>query len=418
MWLCSLKLDSSKFAAPDSEPSVFSKVAEKVPPMAASEETVPPAQETVAPAEEIAEETVPPAKETVPPADETETELPAEAAGSKSPAEVDKVPEVEETPEAEVAKVQEKPLEISGIFSTFDAVKHQQQQKELKEKIIADIEERQAQIAAKVENERMAQQDAWHEAPPEEKEIPQEPEKTAQTPFNAFGAKDSAQLAVKEEVDSSEENDLCVQDLRHCQACKTKSYIRQGLCLNIFCKLYYMGRADSGTRLCARGKLSEGRKWSPQEWVSSGSFAQVEESLLKENMEEALEEVAPYGPPPMKRAKLAIPAGETIVIEDLDSGEVLQPDAAGSAASGSAAVDATNPMASDEMNAALIQASRKKRNKGWKRVRALAERIFEKKMRGEWQWPDIPMPNFAREYLKPVTEKVQDKVYPGRDWTK
>ena len=106
------------------------------------------------------------------------------------------------------------------------------------------------------------------------------------------------------------------------------------------------------------------------------------------------------------------------MIEDLDSGEVLRPDAAGSAASGSAAVDATNPMASDEMNAALIQASRKKRSKGWKRVQALAERIFEKKMRGEWQGPDIPMPNFAREYLKPVTEKVQDKVYPGRDWTK
>ena len=272
----------------------------------------------------------------------------------------------------------------------------------------------------------MAQQDAWHEAPPEEKEIPQEPENTAQpdpekaaqAPFNAFGVKESAQFAVKEEADSSEENDLCVQDLRHCQACKTKSYIRQGLCINIYCKLYFMGRADSGTRLCARGKLSEGRKWSPQEWVSSGAFAQVEESLLKENMEEALQEVEPYGPPPMKRAKLAIPAGETIVIEDLESGEVLQPEAAGSAASGSAAVDATNPMASDEMNAALIQASRKKRNKGWKRVQALAERIFEKKMTGEWQGPDIPMPNFAKEYLKPVTEKVQDKVYPGRDWTK
>ena len=282
------------------------------------------AEETVAPAEETAEETVFCAEETLPPAEETESELPAEAAGSKSPAEVAKVPEVAETPEAEVAKVQEKPLEISGFFSAFDAVRHQQQQKELKEKIIADIEKRRAQIAAKVENERMAQQDAWHPAPPEEKEIPEEPEKTAQAPFNAFGAKDSAQLAVKEEVDSSEENDLCVQDLRHCQACKTKSYIRQGLCINIYCKLYFMGRADSGTCLCARGKLSEGRKWSPQEWVSSGSFAQVEESLLKENFEEALQEVAPYGPPPMKRAKLAIPAGETIVIEDLRSCSLKQ----------------------------------------------------------------------------------------------
>ena len=153
-----------------------------------------------------------------------------------------------------------------------------------------------------------------------------------------------------------------------------------------------MSMSDSGTRLCARGKLSEGRKWSPAEWVSSGSYAQVEESLLKENFEEALQEVAPYGPP-------------------------LQPEPAGSAASG-AAGDATTPMASDEMNLALIQASRKKRNKGWKRVQALAERIAEKKMRGEWQGPDIPMPKFAQEYLKPTMEKVQDKVRPGRDWTK
>ena len=75
---------------------------------------------------------------------------------------------------------------------------------------------------------------------------------SAQAPFNAFGGKDSAQLAVKEEVDSSEENDLCVQDLRLCQVCKTKSYIRQGLCINIYCKLYYMGRADSGTSMCPR----------------------------------------------------------------------------------------------------------------------------------------------------------------------
>ena len=137
----------------------------------------------------------------------------------------------------------------------------------------------------------------------------------------------------------------------------------------------------------------------------------------KPSERELRREVAPYGLPPMKSAKLAIPAGETIVIKDLDFGEVLQPEPAGSAASG-AAGDATTPMASDEMNLALIQASRKKRNKGWKRVQALAERIAEKKVRGEWQGPDIPMPNFAQEYLKPTMEKVQDKVWPGRDWTK
>ena len=66
-------------------------------------------------------------------------------------------------------------------------------------------------------------------------------------------------------------------------------------------------------------------------------------------------------------------------------------------------------MASDEMNAALIQASRKKRNKGWKRVQALAERIAEKKMRGEWQGPDIPTPNFAQEYLKPAWRRSKTK---------
>ena len=237
--------------------------------MPPAEETVPRAEETAPPAQE----TVPPAEETELPAEETETELPAEAAGSKSPAEVAEVPEVAETP------AEEKPL---GIFKDIDPVAHQQKQKELQEKIFADIEERRA----KIENERMAQPDASKFAPPEK---PEDPEKTAldkAAPFNAFGGTASAQLAVKEEADSSEENDFCVQDLRLCTACKTKNYIRQGLCININCKLYFMSRSDSGTRLCARGKLSEGRKWSPGEWVSSGSYAQVEESLLKENFEE------------------------------------------------------------------------------------------------------------------------------------
>ena len=184
--------------------------------MPPAEETVPRAEETAPPAQE----TVPPAEETELPAEETETELPAEAAGSKSPAEVAEVPEVAETP------AEEKPL---GIFKDIDPVAHQQKQKELQEKIFADIEERRA----KIENERMAQPDASKFAPPEK---PEDPEKTAldkAAPFNAFGGTASAQLAVKEEADSSEENDFCVQDLRLCTACKTKSYIHQGLCINI-----------------------------------------------------------------------------------------------------------------------------------------------------------------------------------------
>ena len=69
-------------------------------------------------------------------------------------------------------------------------------------------------------------------------------------------------------------------------------------------------------------------------------FSQVEESLPKENLAEALQEVAPYGPPPMKSAKpAAIQAGETIVIEDLESGEIMQPAAVENAASGSGGTD-------------------------------------------------------------------------------
>ena len=151
-------------------------MAAKVPPMAAS------------PLHDDEEETVPPqrtlhAEETEPPAQETETELPAEetvlsaevapaqAAGSKSPAEVAEVPEVAETP------AQEKP---AGIFQNIDPVAHQQKQKELKEKIIAEMEERRA----KIENERMAQQDAPQFAPPEELEDPEK---------NSFGQGSSFQ---------------------------------------------------------------------------------------------------------------------------------------------------------------------------------------------------------------------------------
>ena len=149
----------------------------------------------------------------------------------------------------------------------------------------------------------------------------------------------------------------------------------------------------------------------------------MEFSRLADNFKEALDEVRDWGAPPtppkQKDAKPALQAAlptEPILIEDLESGENLQPTAVEHAASGSAAP--ADPMAAGEMNLALLQAFRKKRNKGWKRVQALAERISEKKMRGQWQEPDVPVPNFAAEYLKPATEKIQDKVWPGREWTK
>ena len=59
-----------------------------------------------------------------------------------------------------------------------------------------------------------------------------------------------------------------------------------------------MNRPDAKIRLTARGKLAEGRKWSPQEWKDSGAWDQVEETLLADNFKEALDEVKDWGPPP------------------------------------------------------------------------------------------------------------------------
>ena len=257
-------------------------------------------------------------------------------------------------------------------------------------------------------------------APPEEQE-PGPAAKDGRLPFNVFGseaatpAAPGAELKVKEEAEDSDQEGepaLVVQDLRHCIACKSKSYIRQGLCINIYCKLYYMGRADCDRRLCARGKLNEGRKWSPKEWVDSGSYAQVEEQLLKDSFDEAMKEVEGL-PPPVKSiplpAKALVESGP-IIIEDMETGEVLNPESSGSKP------DAAPENDEASMEKALLAATRRVRNKGWKRVQALAEKISEKKARGEWKGPNIPLPKEAYEHLQSAAFKIQDKVDPNKDW--
>ena len=189
----------------------------------------------------------------------------------------------------------------AGMFFSVDPAAHAQQQKELKEKIIADIEKRSQQI----EQGKMIREDVRPEeqevlppvAPPEELDpaaaakagSPDAVPEALEAP-EAADPPAVAVVKVKEEQDDEDsEPSLVVQDLRFCQACQSKSYIRQGLFINIYCRLYYMARADSGTRLCARGKLSEGRKWSPKKSVESGNFASVEEQLLTDNWKEAME---------------------------------------------------------------------------------------------------------------------------------
>ncbi len=60
-------------------------------------------------------------------------------------------------------------------------------------------------------------------------------------PFNVFGGEGAVEQSVKEEPVSEEEEEttgLIVNDLRICTKCRGKSYIRQGLCVNINCELY------------------------------------------------------------------------------------------------------------------------------------------------------------------------------------
>ena len=174
------------------------------------------------------------------------------------------------------------------------------EQERLKKGILDDIDKR---ILAK-EQAEMNKEDVR----PEEKEVqppvapPEEHGAAAATqaglpPFNVFNPPAAPEavgtLQVKEEEfeDSDQketDSSLVVQDLRMCSACHSKSYIRQGLCINIYCSLYYMNRPDSGTRLCARGKLSEGKKWSPKEWVESGQYGKIEEQLLTDEWNEAI----------------------------------------------------------------------------------------------------------------------------------
>ena len=40
--------------------------------------------------------------------------------------------------------------------------------------------------------------------------------------------------------------------LRFCHKCKSRSYLRQGLCTNLLCPLYFMKISDGSQRLCAK----------------------------------------------------------------------------------------------------------------------------------------------------------------------
>ena len=175
-----------------------------------------------------------------------------------------------------------------------------------------------------------------------------------------------------------------------------------------------MGRANAGARLQARGKLGDGGQWNPKGWYKSGNFSKVEDELLRNEWKDQIHQLKGL-PAPMEEEKRAeeIFGKEPIEIEDLETGEVQAHGEMIDKSPMDAPVEkvpVVNPMSKPpSVSQAVKSSSYKVRNKGLKRLRSLAERIEEKKRKGEWQGPDVPVPGFARSFLEDVMAPLAEK---------
>ena len=93
----------------------------------------------------------------------------------------------------------------------------------------------------------------------------------------------------------------------------------------------------------------------------------------------------------------AASSSKPIEIEDVETGEIHHhggekdtPPAEEGYTAGDKAADYVDPISPQ-----LLQ-----RNKGWKRVASLAAKIAEKKQKGEWMGPDVPIPSTFRHSWK------------------
>ena len=97
-------------------------------------------------------------------------------------------------------------------------------------------------------------------------------------------------IKVKQEIDEKDmeiEEMKVLSSLRWCHRCQSKSYLRQGLCTNLLCPLFLMGVADAPQRICARGPVHEGAKWSPASWQKDMK-GKVECQQLHQELEGAI----------------------------------------------------------------------------------------------------------------------------------
>ena len=217
-------------------------------------------------------------------------------------------------------------------------------------------------------------------------------------------------IEIKKEYEEEEVEPLQeLQCLRWCHKCGTKNYLRQGLCVNMLCSLFYMQVPNAGQKLVAKGKLSEGASWSPAEF-NKVLQNRVECSLLKENLQEELQNIEDLaGELAPERQKEPAPyVSDPITIEDLESGEKVEH------------VPEKIPEEKDrhlsdmskQYQSALWTSAAKTKSKGLKRVLSLHAAIEKKKKAGKWIGPEEPLTDFgvSQEQKALLDKKVQKAI--------
>ena len=194
-----------------------------------------------------------------------------------------------------------------------------------------------------------------------------------------------------------------LSSLRMCNLCNTRNYLRQGLCCNMYCQAFYMLDPHAGEKLTSRGKYEHGAKWSPYDWqkhahprIECSQLAQAFQDGIQEHAQELEEAMLP--PPQVEGAAPFI--ADSVIIEDLDSGEKHEHPPS---------VPPLETMP-DEYKQAIMESSKKKASKGVKRVLSLHAAIQKKKQRGLWVGPEIPMAGLTNDQQSWMNERVRKAI--------
>ena len=190
-----------------------------------------------------------------------------------------------------------------------------------------------------------------------------------------------------------------LSSLRMCNLCNTRNYLRQGLCCNMYCQAFFMLDPHAGEKLTSRGKYEHGAKWSPYDWqkhahdrIECSQLAQAFLTGIQEHAQELEEAMLP--PPQVEGAAPFI--ADSVIIEDLDSGEKHEHPPS---------VPPLETMP-DEYKQAIMESSKKKASKGVKRVLSLHAAIQKKKQKGLWVGPQIPMAGLTNDQQSWMNERV------------